>query len=112
MTAPSSIGSLTLPVGTYLVLANITFVNSASFFVQDNSRQIRCGFGRLGGRQPHHRHVRAGPCLERDGVQTIVTQAAACPISLNCRSETGDNSDSHVNATNVIITAVKLGSVN
>ena len=45
-------------------------------------------------------------------VQTIVTQSAAGPISLNCRSETGGDQDSGVNATNFIITAVKLGSVN
>jgi hypothetical protein len=111
--SPSSIGTLTLPVGTYLVLANVTFVNSASFFAQDNSRQIRCGFGWLGGLgNPTTDMDVPGAASSAMAVQTIVTQNAAGAISLNCRSETGDNVDSHVNATNFIITAVKLDSVN
>jgi hypothetical protein len=88
-------------------------VNSASFFAQDNSRQIRCGFGWLGGLgNPTTDKYVPGPASSEMAVQTIVTQNAAGPISLNCRSETGGNTDSNVNATNFIITAVKLGSVN
>ena len=111
--SPSPIGSLTLPVGTYLVLANVTFVNSASFFAQDNSRQIRCGFGWLGGLgNPTTDMNVPGGGSSAMAVQTIVTQDHCRPHLAELSFQTGDNVDSHVNATNFIITAVKLGSVN
>ena len=111
--APAPIGTLTLPAGTYLVLVSVTFINSASFFAQDNSRQIRCGFGWLGGLgNPTTDMDVPGGSSSAMSVQTIVQQAAAGPISLNCRSETGGNVSSSVQPSNMTITAIKLGSLN
>jgi hypothetical protein len=111
--APVSIGTLTLPAGTYLVLANVTFVNGAGFAFQDNSRQIRCGFGWLGGLGNPTTDVDVpGGSSSALAVQTIVEQTASGSISLNCRSESGASDRSFVEPTNLTITALRLGSLN
>jgi hypothetical protein len=80
----TSIVTLTLPPGVYLITATVQFENRANDFLQDNTRVVRCNFineflgtNRLGA-----------PGNPMDSLtttmHTVITQSATGPVSLRC----------------------------
>jgi hypothetical protein len=109
----ASMGSLTLPTGSYLASATVRFDNTAHFFGADNHRHIGCQLWPTPGTY----YLRIDGADTDSNIVTFTMEAAIGPTpgpftaSLNCFATDGGTDHSWVFADTVRINALALDQV-
>jgi Collagen triple helix repeat (20 copies) len=109
----ASMGSLTLPTGSYLASATVRFDNTAHFGGADNHRHIGCQLSPT----PGIYYLRIDGADTDSNIVTFTMEAAIGPtpgpftISLNCFATDGGTDQSWVFADTVRINALALDQV-
>ena len=105
-----SLGSLSLPSGSYMVDATLDLNNTASFFGSNNSRLIECQLGPAP--DTGHLFLNGADTDAPWGTLTMsVALGSASSVSLNCVSLTGGSDQSHVLVTSIRINAIPLDTI-
>jgi hypothetical protein len=109
----ASMGTLTLPTGSYLASATVRFDNIADFLGSDNHRHIGCQLSPT----PGSYYLRIDGADTDSNIVTLTIEAAIGPtsgpftVSLNCFATDGGTDQSWVFADTVRINALALDQV-
>jgi hypothetical protein len=109
---PGTIDSISVPAGSYLVLASAELFNLASFPFQDNSRTVFCGINWAGEGNPDFTTTLPEGGWDTVSILIPVTLTADGPLALNCKELRGGSDQSFVRVFRYYISALKLVSLN